>query len=307
MSPAPKLPPQLHVFVRDWLSSNNVLLKSRDGHVLIDSGYVRHAPLTMALLATPAGIGAEPLARLVNTHCHSDHIGGNATIKAHYRCPIALPEAEAPLIDRWDEMALLLGYCDQRTDRFGYDEIIRPGETRVWGGLEWRALAAPGHDMAALVFHNPEHGILISGDALWENGYGLVMPREIDPRALPATRATLDMLAGLDLRIVIPGHGAPFTDAAAALERAYQRTAAFEASSVRVAKYALKALLSFALLDQRRLALAQMPRYVDRVEVYREFNQRFFHLPPAELAEMLMGELERAGAAHRDAGWLLAA
>jgi hypothetical protein len=50
-----------------------------------------------------------------------------------------------------------------------------------------------------------------------------------------------------------------------------------------------------------------MPDYVDRVEVYREFNQRFFRLPPAELAEMLMGELERAGAARREAGWLLAA
>ena len=143
MSIAPKLPPQLHVFVRDWLSSNNVLLKSRDGHVLIDSGYVRHAPLTMALLATPAGIGAEPLARLVNTHCHSDHIGGNATIKAHYRCPIALPAAEAPLIDRWDEMALLLGYCDQRTDRFGYDEVIQPGETQVWGGSNGARLPRP--------------------------------------------------------------------------------------------------------------------------------------------------------------------
>ena len=39
------LPPQIHVFVRDWLSSNNILLKSRDGHVLIDTGYGRHAPL----------------------------------------------------------------------------------------------------------------------------------------------------------------------------------------------------------------------------------------------------------------------
>ena len=34
------LPPQLHVFVRDWLSANNVLLKSRDGHVLVDTGYL---------------------------------------------------------------------------------------------------------------------------------------------------------------------------------------------------------------------------------------------------------------------------
>lgn len=307
MSAAPKLPPQLHVFVRDWLSSNNVLLRSRDGHVLIDSGYVRHAPLTMALLAMPAGIGEEPLARLVNTHCHSDHIGGNATIKAHYRCPIALPEAEAPLVDRWDQIALLLDYCDQRTDRFFYDEIIRPGETYVWGELEWRALAAPGHDMAALVFHNAEHRILISGDALWKNGYGLVMPREIDPRAMPATRATLDMLAGLDVRIVIPGHGEPFADFAAALDRAFQRTAAFEASSLRVARYALKALLSFALLDQRRMPLSAMPAYVERVPIYREFNQQFFKLAPDALAEMLISELEQAGAVRREAGWLIAA
>ncbi len=307
MTAAPALPPQLHVFVRDWLSSNNILLKSRDGHVLIDSGYVRHAPLTLALLATSAGIGAEPLARLVNTHCHSDHIGGNATIQAHYRCPIALPQAEALLVDRWDETALLLGYCDQRTDRFRYDEIIQPGETHVWGGLEWRALDAPGHDMAALVFHNPEHGILISGDALWQNGYGFVMPREIDPRALPATRATLEMLAALDIRIVIPGHGEPFTDVTGALDRAFQRTTAFEASSLRVAKHALKVVLSFALLDQRRLPLAEMPAYVERVEIYRQFNQHFFRLAPEALAEMLIAELERAGAVRREAGWLLAA
>src|SRR5437773_12201312 len=69
-SVVPTLPAQVRVFVRDWLSSNNVLLKSRDGHVLIDSGYVRHAPLTLALLATPQGLGAAPLARLINTHCH---------------------------------------------------------------------------------------------------------------------------------------------------------------------------------------------------------------------------------------------
>lgn len=307
MSAAPTLPPQLHVFVRDWLSSNNILLKSRDGHVLIDSGYVRHAPLTLALLGTPAGVGGEPLARLVNTHCHSDHIGGNATIKAHYRCPIALPEGEAPLVDRWDDIALLLDYCDQRTDRFAYDQIIRPGEVNVWGGLEWRALAAPGHDMAALVFHNAEHGILISGDALWEDGYGLVMPREIDPRALPAARATLEMLARLDMRVVIPGHGEPFGDVAAALDRAFRRADAFEASSLRTAKHALKVLLSFALLDQRRLPLAAMAAYVERVPVYRQFNQCFFKLAPDALAEMLMSGLERAGAARREAGWLLAA
>jgi glyoxylase-like metal-dependent hydrolase (beta-lactamase superfamily II) len=298
------LPPQVQVFVRDWLSANNILLKSGEGHVLIDSGYVRHAPLTLALVASAQGIGDAPLARLVNTHCHSDHIGGNAAIRARYGCPIALPQGEAEIIAAWDEKTLLLGYCDQRADRFSADEFIRAGETHVWGDLEWVAHAAPGHDMGALVFHNPEHGILISGDALWENGYGLVMPPEIDPAALPAARATLEMLAKLEVRTVIPGHGAPFTDVATALERAFQRTAAFEANSLRIARHVLKALLTFALLDKQRMRLADLPAYLENVGVYRDFNTRFFRMSPTALAELLVGELERVGAVRRDDAWL---
>jgi glyoxylase-like metal-dependent hydrolase (beta-lactamase superfamily II) len=304
---APALPPQIRVFVRDWLSCNNVLLKSRDGNVLVDSGYVGHVPLMLALLASPQGLGDAPLAKLVNTHCHSDHMGGNAAIKTRYGCPIALPEGEAPLIDAWGGRELLLDYADQRADRFRYDEILRAGASYVWGDLEWWALSTPGHDMGALVFYNPEHRILISGDALWENGYGFVMPPEIDPRALPATRATLEMLGRLDVRVVIPGHGEPFADVGGALERAERRTAAFEADSMRLARHALKVALSFTLLDRRRLPLAELPAYVERVGIYREFNARFFRLAPDELAHWLVEALAKAGAATIRDGWLVAA
>jgi glyoxylase-like metal-dependent hydrolase (beta-lactamase superfamily II) len=305
MSAAPKLPPQLHVFVRDWLSSNNVLLKSRDGHVLIDSGYVRHAPLTMALLATPAGVGSDPLAKLVNTHCHSDHIGGNATIKAHYRCPIALPAAEAPLIDRWDEMALLLGYCDQRTDRFAYDEIIRPGETQVWGGLEWRALAAPGHDMAALVFHNPEHGILISGDALWQNGFGVVFPELAGEPGFHDVRATLDLIAALGARVVIPGHGGAFEDVDAALERAYSRLDYLAADPLRNAENAVRVLLKFLLLERRRMPLTEVESLCATVPLLVLARERFFGGSSADLADRLVRSLVKAGAARIDGATLV--
>jgi glyoxylase-like metal-dependent hydrolase (beta-lactamase superfamily II) len=145
----------------------------------------------------------------------------------------AVPAAEAPLFRAWDEKALLYAYADQSADRFTVDETIEAGSTHAWGGLEWRALAAPGHDMGALVFFNPGHRVLISGDALWENGFGFVMPRAIDPGALPATRATLDMIASLDVRAVIPGHGEPFADVGPALERAYARLEAFEADDER--------------------------------------------------------------------------
>ena len=293
-------PPQIHVFVRDWLSANNVVLRSRDGHVLIDTGYVRHVPLTLALLATPRGVGDEPLARIVNTHCHSDHVGGNAAVAASYGCPIAVPEGEWAAIERWDSKALLFDYAGQSVDRFRADVSLRAGTTQVWGDLEWQALAAPGHDMGALVFYNPEHRILISGDALWQHGFGFVMPPGIDPAALPATRATIGMLAGLDLRVVIPGHGEPFTDVGAALDRAMRRVAAFEEDPQRMARHAVKVLFTFALLDRQRMRRSDVDGYLQSVEIYRDFNDRFFRLPPAAFADWLLAGLVQSRAVAID-------
>jgi glyoxylase-like metal-dependent hydrolase (beta-lactamase superfamily II) len=303
----PLLPPQIRVFVRDWLSSNNILLKSAAGHVLIDTGYVRHAPLTLALLASRQGLDGDMLAQVINTHCHSDHMGGNAAVARAYGCPIAVPEGEAPLIERWDTKGLWLDYAGQTAERFSASDAIAPGSTHVWGDLEWRALAAPGHDMSAIVFHNAKHRILISGDALWENGYGLIMPPAVDPAALPATRATLEMLAALDVDVVIPGHGEPFTDAAGALDRAFSRTAAFEADELRVARHALKVLLTFTLLDRQRIPLSELAAFVERVPIFRDFNARYFNVAPDVLAERLVGELERANAARREGGALVPA
>jgi len=298
------LPPQVHVFVRDWLSANNVLLKSPAGHVLVDTGYVRHAPLTLALLASPRGLGAEPLAQVVNTHCHSDHMGGNAAVARAYGCGIAVPEGEVAAIEAWDGKALLLDYADQDAERFTPAAALRAGERHVWGDLEWEAIAAPGHDMGALCFYNAEHRILISGDALWEHGFGFVMPPAIEPAALPATRVTLERLAELDVRVVIPGHGEPFADFGAALERALSRVEAFEADPLRLARHAIKVILTFTLLDRRSLPLAGMADYVERVGIFREFNARFFGMPPADFAEFVIVELERAGAVRRDGGLL---
>ncbi len=301
------LPPQVHVFVRDWLSANNVVLKAGDGCVVVDSGYVKHVPLTLALVASRMGLDGRPLSKLVNTHCHSDHMGGNAALKRAYACPIAVPAGEARAIAAWDERALLLGHAGQRADRFAADEALQPGATHRWGDLEWQSIAAPGHDMGALVFYNAEHRILISGDALWENGYGLVMPAEFDAAALPATRATLEMLAELDVGCVIPGHGEPFGDFDAAIGRALRRTAAFEADPLRLASHALKVLLVFSLLDRECIALAQLPEHVAQVDIFREFNACYFRLSPEALAERLVNDLVKVGAVRRSDDFLVPA
>ena len=301
------LPPSVHTFVRDWLSSNNILLKSPAGNVLIDTGYYLHQGLMLELLKSRPGLGDAPLGLIVNTHCHSDHMGGNAAVQAAYGCRIAVPVGEAQFIDPWDPDALWLSYAEQHAPPFRYDAVIGPGDVNVWGDLEWEAIAAPGHDMGALMFWNPEHRILISGDALWQHGFGIVFPPEMDPRCLPATRETLDVIATLDAAIVIPGHGEPFADVGDALDRAYARLAAFEADSTRIARHVIKVMLAFNLLALRRIALAELPDYCARVPVFRELNERYLKLAPGALTDWLVAELVRAKVAQADGEYLRAA
>jgi glyoxylase-like metal-dependent hydrolase (beta-lactamase superfamily II) len=295
------LPDQVQVFERGWLSSNNVLLRGTDGAALIDSGYLSHAPQTLALVEH--ALGGERLARLVNTHCHSDHMGGNRALQDAHGCRTTIPAGEAPLIDRWDDRELVLGFADQRAERFRYDDTLAPGDTLRLGDVDWQAIAAPGHDPHALMFFAPVHGILISGDALWEDGFGVVFPALFgELGAFGAARATLESIAKLGVRTVIPGHGRVFTDVARALERSFYRLDGYEEDVTRHARHCVKVLLVFALLEKRRMAVADLPRYCEEVGLLRELNARHLHMTPERFAEWLVAELERARAIASDGG-----
>jgi len=289
------LPAQLRVIERGWLSSNNIVCLEGDGATLVDSGYVGHAAQTVELVKSV--VAARHLTRLINTHSHSDHIGGNAALQRAFGCAILIPAGIEQHIAEWNEEALLLGPAAQRGDRFRHDGVIVPGDEFAMGGLTWRALAAPGHDMEALVFHCPQERLLISGDALWQDGFGIVFGELLGRGgALAATRQTLEMLARLDVDTVIPGHGAPFGDYPAALARAFGRLEAFERDPKRVARNAVKACFTFSLLDLGRLPLADLAAFVERVPLFRNVGRDHLGMAPAELAEWLKSELLRAGA-----------
>ncbi len=292
------------MIARDWLNANHILLKGRDRTVLVDSGYGRDATITLAKVS--AELAGRPLDWLVNTHCHSDHMGGNAAVRRAHGCRLSIPVGEAPLIDAWDEQTLWLSYADQRCERFAFDDTIAPGDVLDWGDLAWRAIAAPGHDMGALMFHCEEKRVLITGDALWENGFGVLLPGPGREERLAAARSTLESIAGLDVGTVIPGHGAPFSNVTEALERSLRRLEAFERDELRMARHVLKVMFVFSLLDRQRLPLGRVPEYLATVPLYADFNARYFQLNEVALAELIVGELERAGAVKKSNGNLIA-
>jgi glyoxylase-like metal-dependent hydrolase (beta-lactamase superfamily II) len=294
----------MQVLERGWLSSNTVVMTGPEDTVVVDSGYLAHAPQTLVLV--DHALGGRTLERLINTHCHSDHMGGNAALQRRYGCHTSVPSGEAPLIERWDEDALLLSYADQRAERFRVDATIAAGDRLQMGGMDWLAIAAPGHDTHALMFYAPEEQILISGDALWEDGFGVLFPQLFGhPGTFAQTRRTLDSIATLEVRVVIPGHGEPFEEIDAALERAYSRLHAFEEDPARLARHAARVMLTFVLLEKQRLPLASLPDYVAQTGILRDINQRFLAMTPQHLAEWLVHELERVRAVKREGGDLV--
>lgn len=302
------LPPSLLVLERGWLSSNNIVCLEGPDAALIDSGYVSHAAQTVALLE--GALAGRRLTRLFNTHSHSDHIGGNAAVIAAFGCRVIVPAGIDATIAEWDEEALLLSPLGQSAARFRHDETIADGGQVELGGLIWRAIAVPGHDMDALAFYNAEQRILISGDALWRDGFGVIFSELLghpdDAGGLKATRETLDRLSRLPIDVVIPGHGAAFIEVEDAFSCAYQRLAAFEQSVERLARHALKVMLAFAMLERRRLPRGDLPGFLAGLSFCQSVNARYIGYSNEALAEWLVADLIRAGTLKEEDGILVA-
>jgi glyoxylase-like metal-dependent hydrolase (beta-lactamase superfamily II) len=209
---------------------------------------------------------------------------------------VTIPAGEVKNVDPWTQESAWMEYFDQRADPFRFDDTIAAGEGFSAGGFEWEAHAAPGHDMDALVFFEPAGRILISGDALWQDGMGIVWPAEGRNPFIEAARDALATIERLAPAIVIPGHGAPFTGAAEAIAAVRSRLDAFDADPARNARHVAKVLFVFALLERRAMRVAEVAAYIARVPCYRDLSERFLGLDEAALAEFLLAELTRAGA-----------
>jgi len=303
-----KLPDSIQVIERGWLSSNNILFFEGGSSTLVDAGYVGHAAQTVELVKSALAVrrGAVTLGRLINTHSHSDHIGGNAALQAALGCKIVIPAGIERMVAEWDTDAMMLDPAKQRGERFAHDGVIEANSEFEMGGMVWQALPAPGHDMEALVYYCAEKRILISGDALWQDGFGIIFGEVMGRKdALPATRTTLEMIGRLAVDSVIPGHGAAFDDFDAAMARALRRLESFEADSSRVGRNAVRACFTFNLLDLQRLREDELAAYLKSVPFFDSVNRSILKLSDEDFASWLLGELLRSRSVEVRDGWIL--
>jgi glyoxylase-like metal-dependent hydrolase (beta-lactamase superfamily II) len=261
---------------------------------------VTHSAQTQALLAQ--ALGSRPLDRLVNTHLHSDHCGGNAALQQHYpQLETLIPPGMAEDVKAWRDDALSYEPTGQDCPAFRFTALLQPGSTHKWADTEWQVHAAPGHDPHSVILFAPQHRLLISADALWQHGFGVVFPELLGIDAFDEVADSLDLIERLNPALVIPGHGALFTDVPAALAFARQKLDAFVKTPEKHGRYGAKVLLKFKLLEFGSIPKSDFKTWALTVPYMGNLHARYGQgVDMPTWLDRMLAELERSGALHDD-------
>lgn len=290
---------------RGWLSANNILIQGNGPTALVDSGYWTHAAQTLALVKD--ALRDQSLNLLLNTHLHSDHCGGNAALQQAFpsiRTLIAPGQAAA--VENWDPVALTYEPTGQACPRFSHDGLLLPGDSIQLGSDEWEIHGARGHDPHSIVLFQPHHRILISADALWENGFGVVFPELEGIEAFDEVSQTLDLIEKLEPILVLPGHGRAFHDVTLALTRARTRLNQFSSNPAKHHRHALKVLIKYKLLEWQRIEQPELLRWARNTPYLTRSMpaQGKDEAAGAEWMGLLLQELSQSKALTIEGNWI---
>jgi glyoxylase-like metal-dependent hydrolase (beta-lactamase superfamily II) len=210
---------------------NWVLLSDGRDVVLVDAGYPGDHERVVASLEA-IGRRVDDLAAILVTHAHVDHVGSVPRLLAQRPVPVLTSEVEAgharrerleqaterdvalaaarsPRVLLWSLRIVMVGATKHVTV-----DSAAPCATGVPLDLPGRPVPVltPGHTSGHTMFHLPEVGALVTGDALvtghpTTDRRGPQLLLDLFHHDPVANARVLDTVTGLSGDVVLPGHG----------------------------------------------------------------------------------------------------
>ncbi len=142
--------------------------------------------------------------KLLNTHCHVDHVLGNQFVKDSFGVKLYTSKEEEAALRSVKVYAPVYGFVNYVASEV--DESIKEGDIVNFGGSELEILFVPGHSVGHLAFVNKAQKICIGGDVLFYQSVGRWdLPGGNEQTLLKSIQTKLFKLS--DDMVVYPGHG----------------------------------------------------------------------------------------------------
>ncbi|MBC5993824.1 MBL fold metallo-hydrolase [Pontibacter cellulosilyticus] len=142
--------------------------------------------------------------RLLNTHCHIDHVLGNKFVADTYNVELEIHPEDEQTLRSVPAYAPVYGfpmYAEQLPAKY-----LKEGDTVKFGSTELDVIFAPGHAPGHVVFYNKEEKKVIGGDVLFQGSIGRTdLPGGDFDTLIQSIKTKLFTLP--DDVTVYPGHG----------------------------------------------------------------------------------------------------
>lgn len=170
--------------------------------VIIDPGCYNHSE-QVELKSFIESNGLKPV-YLLNTHCHIDHIFGNAYCKRTFNIPFLMHKSDLPVLESGLVSSKLYGLSYEESPE--PDQFISEGETIKFGHSVLDIVFTPGHSPGSVCFIAHSNKLVIGGDVLFQQSIGRTdLPGGNTETLLNSIRTELFTLP--DEYTVFPGHG----------------------------------------------------------------------------------------------------
>lgn len=109
--------------------------------------------------------------KLINTHCHIDHILGNNFVSSNWDIDLEINKNDLNLLNESNQIAKIYGFVDYENSP-NPKRFLNEGDIVNFGNSELKVIFTPGHAPGHISLYSANDNFIISGDVIFKNSIG---------------------------------------------------------------------------------------------------------------------------------------